>query len=95
MIETYDAIKYYSDIKRLKSKFVSFKYSKISKLSKSVDRLFCLASFYKAYSSVFTKDVLFNATYIKHMVKRKTKDNKLEYARDLVKRYVEEYYEGE
>lgn len=84
----YWTIKYYRVLKRLKSKFVCFKYSKISRVSKSVDRLFCLASFYKAYSSLFTKEVLLNATYVKHMIKRKTKDNKLEYARELVKKYA-------
>ena len=84
----YWLIKSYKVIRGIKKGFKNYQYSKISKLSKSLDKWLCLAAFYKTYSSLFTDEILLNAIYLKHMVKRNSPVDKLEYARELVKKYA-------
>lgn len=66
-------------------------YSPISKISRPLDKLIHVASFYHTYSKAFSDDVLFNATYINHTVKQsdfKDDNEKMEYARSLIRKYA-------
>ena len=85
-------VKYHSRIRPLKNKFKSEFCSTISRISKKLDYLLHLASFYDAYSKMFEDEVLYSACYIKHEVSQSqfhyNDDEKMEYARQLVRRYA-------
>jgi hypothetical protein len=62
---------------------------------KKIKRFLSVAAFYKTYSTWFDDDLLFNAEYISHQVRvgdgtcLKTEKEKIEYARNLIKKYAE------
>lgn len=72
----------------------SFKYEfgiPLRKRWKSLGKNLMLASFYHTYSKLFSDEVLFNAEYITHKVKQsrfKNDDEKMEFARELLKKYA-------
>lgn len=78
----------------LYKKFESDFISPVSKISKK-KKLLLVASFYNAYSNIFSDDVLLNASYISHKISQAdfpTNEEKMEYARLLIKRYSQAKY---
>lgn len=69
---------------------IDYDMTRISNYSRWLDRHLCMASFYRTYSKVFADELLFGAEYVSHTVKnvRVTDDDKMQMARDLVKRYA-------
>ena len=60
-------------------------------VSKELGKKLMIASFYHSYSTLFSDDVLFNAEYVTHKVKQsrfKDDGEKMDYARDLIKKYA-------
>lgn len=83
-------LRYYNKIKKLKNKFVNEQIG-FSKYSKSYDQWIRCASFYHSYSKLFDDDLLFNASYITHQAPQNCFKNdveKMEYARQIIKRYA-------
>lgn len=86
-------VKHYKIVKLLKKKF-TFEYhtllSKVFKM-KALDELIMCASFYDTYGKMFSDDLLLDAEYVTHNVKRSdfgSEEEKLEYARHLIKEYA-------
>lgn len=84
-------VKYQGKIKKINK---SFQYEfgvPFRRYWKELGKKLMLASFYHSYSKLFTDEVLFNAEYVTHKVKQslfKDDDEKMEYARDLLKQYA-------
>ena len=76
------------------SKFINgfaCEFSSIYRRIPSLDKRLMASSFYHAYSTLFSDDILFSATYINHCVKQSdypTDEIKMEYARSLIKKYA-------
>ena len=88
---TCDYMRYRKKVKQLRRYFVCEFRSPIARISKSWDRNLMVASFYRTYSTLFADDVLFSAEYISHKVDQRlfhSDKDKLEYARDLLKKYA-------
>lgn len=84
-------LKHFHKVMRLRKRFVAEFYSRLSRISVTLDRYLHCASFYDAYSQCFTDDVILNAEYIAHTVDQslfKGNDDKMEYARELLKKYA-------
>jgi hypothetical protein len=73
--------------KTFKSEFTSI----FHRLNAKIERLWQISAFYGGYRTLFTDDVLLNAEYIKHDILQsdfKNDDEKLEYARILLRKYA-------
>lgn len=71
--------------------FVLETVSRLSFFSHKIDILAHAASFYATYSKAFSDDVLLNAKYITHVIVQsefKNDDEKMEYARELIRKYA-------
>lgn len=87
----YFLIKHYSKAKRIGKIFAHEFSSSFRRISPKIDQLMHVASFYHTYSTAFSDDILFNASYINHRVNQNDfhDDNeKMEYARSLIRRYA-------
>ena len=81
---------HYSSIIKLKKGFQTEFISGIYRYSKSLNEWLCCISFYNTYSKVFEDDVLLSAKYLTHEIPQslfKNDDEKMQYARDLIKKY--------
>lgn len=85
-------MKHWTRVRRIKDRFAYEFKTGLSRYLPRLDRLLHLASFYDAYSKVFDDEVLFSARYIKHEVEQARfhydNDEKMEYARQLVRKYA-------
>ena len=71
--------------------FVLETVSRLSGISHKIDILAHAASFYATYSKAFSDDVLLNAKFITHVIVQsefKNDDEKMEYARELIRKYA-------
>lgn len=85
-------VEHFGKINKLKERFINERITKLSKISSRLERLLFCASFYHYYSTLFEDTLLYNAVYIKHEVPQKdfkNEDEKMEYARVLLRRYSE------
>ena len=83
--------RYKSIATKISKSFVLEETSRLSKISHKIDVLAHAASFYASYSKAFSDDILVNAKYISHVVNQvefKGDDDKMEYARNLIKNYA-------
>lgn len=85
-------VKHYRKISVLRRKFSYEFHTPIRRISKSLDNVLHLASFYDTYSKIFDDNVLMSATYLTHDVRQERfhydNDEKLEYARELIRKYA-------
>lgn len=66
--------------------------SGIKRISPWLDNAIGASIFYATYSKLFSDDVLYNATYLGHSIPQSqfhNNDDKMEYARSLIKRYAQ------
>lgn len=94
-VQLISALYYYLQNRKTVSKiyksFICEFRSPLARISAKLDKKLMVASFYKAYVSLFSDDVLINARYVTHKVKQNLfngDDEKLEYAEDLLKKYA-------
>lgn len=84
-------IKYYAKVKDLMPHFDTEMRTRLSRIFSKFDKMLHCASFYDSYRNAFEDEVLLNAVYISHSVAQsdfKGNDDKMEYARCLIKRYA-------
>ena len=83
-------LKHPMKIHRLAKK-TNYNFTRISNYSRWLDRHLCMASFYNTYCRLFSDEMLFNAEYVSHTISNVgvTDDEKMQLARDLIKRYAE------
>lgn len=91
----YLCVKYRRKIRKLISTFAAHTDTRIGRISKKFEKLLFCASFYDTYSQLFSDEVLFEAEYITHELEQSMfngHDDKMEYARALIKKYAQAKY---
>lgn len=84
-------LRYRKKVAKIYNSFICEFHSPLSRMSKKWDKKLMIASFYKAYSTMFDDEVLFQAEYVTHKVKQslfKSDEEKLVYAENLLKKYA-------
>lgn len=90
--DIYQLVKNYKIINSISKNFHYEFISGYRKISKKLDKLIQVASFYRAYSNIFSDEILQNAQYLGHTVKQslfESDNEKLDYARRLIEIYAE------
>lgn len=84
-------LQHYRKVKKLTGVFINEERGS-SKLYRLFGQWLKCASFYHSYSKIFDDELLFGASYITHQVSQnafKDDDDKMEYAKGLIKRYAQ------
>lgn len=86
----WNCIRYWKKVSKFISNFAC-EFSSVYRRMPFLEKRLMAASFYNAYSNLFSDDILYNAVYINHCVRQSeypSNDIKMEYAKSLIRKYA-------